>query len=77
HHNCDDAITIGNYIHNKSWRQNGRVAMPPAATRRYVSSILTSDLKKGELYRERVKYLESFLIERAEKYCLEVRGDEG
>ncbi|MDR7666881.1 hypothetical protein RG963_14060 [Methanosarcina sp. Z-7115] len=51
--------------------------MPPAATRRYVSSILTSDLKNGELSRERVKYLESFLVERAEKYCLEVRGDEG
>lgn len=51
--------------------------MPPAATRRYVSSILTSDLKNGERYRDRVKHLEGFLVEIAEKYCLEVRGDEG
>ena len=54
-------------------RQNGRVAMPPAATRRYVSSTLTSDLKNGELSRDREKYPGDSLVEIAEKYGLEVR----
>ena len=47
HHNCDYIVTIVN-ICNNDVCQSGRVAMPPVATRRYVSSILTSDFKDAE-----------------------------